>query len=259
MSAAEIILQEEAGIATFTLNRPQYYNALSLGCMELMLELLDEIDSRQDVRVVVIRGAGRGFCAGHDLKELRAEQSATAYRRIFETCSRMMLRLCRLRQPVIAAVHGMATAAGCQLVATADLAVADEHSRFATPGVNLGLFCSTPMVALTRNVRPKQALEMLLLGQPIDAPTALAHGLINRIAPAGTCYDVACEVARIICAKSPLTLQIGKEAFYRQLPMELSDAYAYCAEIMTQNMLSLDAKEGIGAHLDKRDPHWQGR
>jgi len=254
----EVLLEVENNVATLTLNRPEAYNALSISCMQQLCRHLDDLDAREQIQVIIIRGSGRGFCAGHDLKEMRAMKSEAGYRRIFQLCSRLMLRMHQVRQPIIAAVHGVATAAGCQLVATADLAVADENSKFATPGVNIGLFCSTPMVALTRNIAAKHALEMLLLGQFVDARTALGFGLINRLVPVGKHHEVALEMARIMARKSPLVLKTGKQAFYRQMEMDRSMAYEYCAEVMTQNMLALDAEEGIDAYLEKRKPKWQG-
>jgi enoyl-CoA hydratase/carnithine racemase len=192
------------------------------------------------------------------LKELRADPSRAHYEKTFELCSRMMQRIVALPQPVIAAVHGIATAAGCQLVATCDLAVAAEESHFATPGVNIGLFCSTPMVALSRAVPRKQAMEMLLTGEPIDAPTALRLGLVNRLAPTPQVMEEAVDLAVEIIAKSPLTLKLGKQAFYRQAELGLAEAYDYASQVMTENMMALDAQEGIDAFLEKRKPEWKG-
>jgi enoyl-CoA hydratase/carnithine racemase len=207
---------------------------------------------------VIITGAGPSFCSGHDLKELRADPSRAHVEKTFALCSATMQRIIALPQPVIAAVHGIATAAGCQLVATCDLAVAAEEAHFATPGVNIGLFCSTPMVALSRAVPRKQAMEMLLTGDPIDAQTALRLGLVNRLAPTAQVMEEALALAAEIIAKSPFTLKIGKEAFYRQVELGLADAYSYASQVMTENMMAMDAQEGIDAFLAKRKPEWKG-
>jgi len=246
------------GICTLTLNRPAQRNALSIGLMEAMIAELDRVKADPAIRVVVITGAGACFCAGHDLKELRADPSRTHVERIFALCSEMMQRIIALPQPVIAAVHGIATAAGCQLVATCDLAVAAEEAHFATPGVNIGLFCSTPMVALSRAVPRKQAMEMLLTGEAIDAATALRLGLVNRLAPTPQVMEEAEDLAVEIIAKSPLTLKIGKQAFYRQAELGLAEAYDYASQVMTENMMAMDAQEGINAFLAKRKPEWKG-
>jgi enoyl-CoA hydratase/carnithine racemase len=205
----------------------------------------------------VIAGAGPAFCAGHDLRELRSDNSRAAYERVFAQCSALMLQIVRLPKPVIAEIHGIATAAGCQLVATCDLAVAAEDARFATPGVNIGLFCSTPMVALTRAVGRKAAMEMLLTGDLVDAATARAIGLVNRVVPRAELGAATMGLAHQIAAKSALTLAIGKEAFYTQAELGLGEAYRYAAEAMTRNMLARDAAEGIEAFLAKRPPVWQ--
>lgn len=259
-AAPPLLLREDRdGIATLTMNRPQARNALSMGLMTALLDALDTIRTDASVRAVVLAGAGPAFCAGHDLKEMRASPSQEAYEAVFTTCSRLMMAITTLPQPVIARVHGIATAAGCQLVATCDLAYAAADSRFATPGVNIGLFCSTPMVALSRAVGRKAAMEMLLLGEMIPADEAVRIGLLNRaVAPAELDATVAAAAGRI-AAKSPLTLAIGKEAFYRQIDMGLEDAYAYAAAVMTRNMMTDDAAEGIDAFLEKRHPVWCGR
>jgi enoyl-CoA hydratase/carnithine racemase len=254
-----VLLRHDAdGIATLTLNRPAARNALSMGLMQALLAELDAIDADAAVKIVVIAGAGPAFCAGHDLRELRAHPDRPSYEATFELCARLMLRIVRLSKPVIARVHGVATAAGCQLVATCDLAVAADTARFATPGVNIGLFCSTPMVALSRAVGRKAAMEMLLTGDLIDAARARELGLINRAVPEGELDTAVTTLAASIAAKSPLTLAIGKEAFYRQAEMELDKAYAYAAEVMTRNMLARDAAEGIDAFIAKRKPIWSG-
>ena len=253
-----LLRRDEAGVAWLTLNRPAARNALSLGLMEALLAELDAIETDAGVKAVVIGGAGPGFCAGHDLRELRSRPERAAYQATFELCSRMMMRVVRLPKPVIARVHGVATAAGCQLVASCDLAVAAETARFTTPGVNIGLFCSTPMVALSRAVGRKAAMEMLLTGELIDAARARELGLVNRVVPEAELDAAVAALAGQIAGKSPLTLAIGKEAFYRQAEMGLDDAYAYVSEVMTQNMLARDAAEGIDAFLAKRPPVWTG-
>lgn len=247
------------GVATVTLNRPQARNALSTALMAQLQEVLEEIHEDDAVKAVVLGGAGPAFCAGHDLKEIRSRPGREIYQALFRQCSHLMLTITRLRQPVIARVHGIATAAGCQLVATCDLAVAATTARFATPGVNIGLFCSTPMVALTRAIGRKAAMEMLLSGDAIDAAEAARLGLINRAVPEDELDDAVHALAERIAAKSPLTLTIGKEAFHRQIDMDLAAAYEYASEAMTRNMMARDAEEGIDAFLQKRPPVWQGK
>jgi enoyl-CoA hydratase/carnithine racemase len=249
----------ERGVSRITLNRPQARNALSTGLMSALSSALVRAARDKDVRVVVIAGAGAAFCAGHDLRELRADPRRETYEAIFAQCSELMLGIVRLPKPVIAEVHGIATAAGCQLVATCDLAVAAEDARFATPGVNIGLFCSTPMVALSRAIGRKGAMEMLLTGSLVDAAQARALGLVNRVVPAAELTEATTRLAREIAGKSALTLKIGKEAFYRQLELDLAAAYRYTAEVMTTNMLARDAAEGIDAFLEKRPPQWRDR
>jgi enoyl-CoA hydratase/carnithine racemase len=253
-----LLRQDEAGIVRLTLNRPQARNALSRALLAALQGELERIGGDPAARVVVIEGAGPAFCAGHDLKELRASPERGSYEAVFAQCSAVMQAIVRLPQPVIAKVHGIATAAGCQLVASCDLAVATETARFATPGVNIGLFCSTPMVALARNIPRKQAMEMLLLGEFVDAATAERYGLLNRVVPDDHLEAAALEMAQRILAKSPYTLRVGKEAFYRQLELGMSEAYAYTSRVMTENMLARDAAEGIDAFLEKRPANWQG-
>ncbi|MCW3474299.1 enoyl-CoA hydratase [Limobrevibacterium gyesilva] len=253
-----LLRADRDGVAWLTLNRPQARNALSVGLMAALDDALAALADDPSVRVVVIAGAGPAFCAGHDLRELRANPGAEAYAALFAQCSALMLRIVRLPKPVIARVHGVATAAGCQLVASCDLAVAADTARFATPGVNIGLFCSTPMVALSRAVGRKPAMEMLLTGELIDAARAREIGLVNRVVPEAGLDGAVAELAGRIAAKSPLTLAIGKEAFYRQAEMELAAAYRYASEVMTRNMLTRDAGEGIDAFLAKRAPSWTG-
>lgn len=258
-SAALVLRSDSEGIATLTLNRPTSRNALSMAMMAALIEALDAADADPAVKVVVIAAEGPAFCAGHDLKEMRGlGQDAEKLGAVFARCSQLMQRMQSLRQPVIARVHAMATAAGCQIVATADLAIAAEGVRFATPGVNIGLFCSTPMVALTRNIGRKQAMEMLLTGETIDAAAAERFGLINRAVPAAELDAAVLALARRIASKSPLTLAIGKEAFYRQAEMPTTEAYAYASAVMTRNMLARDAQEGIGAFIEKREAVWTG-
>lgn len=254
-----LLRQDRDGIAVLTLNRPEARNALSMALMSALLVALDEIEREESVKVVILAANGPAFCAGHDLKELRSDPRPEAYEAIFERCSQLMLSITHLPKPVIARVQGMATAAGCQLAATCDLVVASEAARFATPGVNIGIFCSTPMVALSRAVPRKQAMEMLLTGEAISAVRAAALGLVNRVVPADRLEAAAEELARGIAAKSPLVLSIGKEAFYRQLDLDLAEAYAYTGEVMVRNMEAADAAEGIDAFLGKRAPEWRGR
>jgi enoyl-CoA hydratase/carnithine racemase len=254
-----VLLRRDAdGVAWLTMNRPGARNALSLALMQALLDELDAVATDAGIKVLVIAGAGPAFCAGHDLRELRSRPDREAYRATFELCSRLMTRIIRLPKPVIARVHGVATAAGCQLVASCDLAVAADTARFATPGVNIGLFCSTPMVALSRAVGRKAAMEMLLTGELIDARRGYELGLVNRVVPDAALDGAVGQLAAQIVAKSPLTLAIGKEAFYRQAEMDLDEAYAYASEVMTRNMLARDAAEGIDAFLGKRQPAWTG-
>jgi enoyl-CoA hydratase/carnithine racemase len=249
----------EGGVLRLTLNRPRARNALSLGLMRALIEALARAAKDPRVRVVVIAGAGPAFCAGHDLREIRADPRRETYEQVFALCSELMLTITRLPKPVIAEIQGVATAAGCQLVATCDLAVAADDARFATPGVSIGLFCSTPMVALTRAVGRKAAMEMLLTGELIDAVRAREIGLVNRIAPGAGLRAAVDILAREIAGKSALTVALGKEAFYRQAELDLAAAYRYAAEVMTTNMLAADAEEGIDAFLAKRAPVWRDR
>lgn len=255
-----ILLRDDAdGVATLRLNRPQAYNALSTSLMAEFARNLDAIAADPAIRVVVVAGAGKGFCAGHDLRELRARPERAAYDETFAACARLMQRIVSLPKPVIARVHGVATAAGCQLVASCDLAVAAASARFAVPGVNIGLFCSTPMVALSRAVGRKAAMEMLLTGDFVDAGTAQRLGLVNRVVADDALEDATAALARQIASKSPLTLAIGKEAFYRQAEMDLAAAYAYASEVMARNMMARDAEIGIDALLARTTPTWCGR
>src|SRR5271155_2077485 len=252
---AAILLEERGeGVLRLTLNRPEARNALSIELMTALVEALGRAADDPRSRVVVIAGAGPAFCAGHDLRELRQDPRRETYQRIFALCSELMLAIVRLPKPVIAEVHGVATAAGCQLVATCDLAVAAEEARFATPGVNIGLFCSTPMVALSRAVGRKEAMEMMLTGELIDADRAREIGLVNRVVPDAELDAAVAALALQIAGKSPLTLAIGKQAFYRQAELDLAAAYKLTSEVMTRNMLARDAEEGIDAFLGKRPP-----
>jgi len=253
-----LLRQDHDGIATLTLNRPQARNALSMALMGEMLEALAALARDPGIKVVILAGSGPAFCAGHDLKEIRSQPKREIYAAVFRRCSEMMQAIVSLPKPVIAQVHGIATAAGCQLVASCDLAVAADEARFATPGVNIGLFCSTPMVALSRAVPRKQAIEMLLTGDLIPAGRALEIGLVNRVVPGGDLPAATMALARQIASKSPLTVKIGKEAFYRQVEMGLAQAYDYASDVMTQNMMAADAAEGIDAFLAKRPPAWRG-
>ena len=255
-----ILLRHDAdGIARLTLNRPAARNALSMALMDALQSALDAVARDDKIKIVVIAANGPGFCAGHDLREMRANPGRQHYEAVFKQCARLMTAIVRLPKPVVARVHGIATAAGCQLAASCDLAVAAADARFATPGVNIGLFCSTPMVALSRAVPRKAAMEMLLTGELIGADEAQRLGLVNRVVPADRLDDAVNELARTIAAKSPLVLKIGKEAFYRQAELGLDAAYAYASEVMVTNMLARDAEEGSDAFLQKRPPKWENR
>ncbi len=245
-------------IATVTMNRPEKRNALSIEHMTELTECFRTIGQNADIAVVVLCGNGPAFCAGHDLNEMIG-QSPEFYRHEFDVCTVLMDTIQSIPQPVIAQVHGIATAAGCQLVATCDLVVAAEPARFATPGVKIGLFCSTPMVALSRVVGRKKALEMLLTGEPISAQEALQHGLVNRVVPAEALAAETRALAEKIAAASSVVVGLGKQAFYRQLDLPQAHAYAYAKEVMTLNALAVDAQEGMCAFLQKRAPRWQGR
>ncbi len=260
-----ILLREHVGsTAVLTLNRPEARNSLSEDLIAELHAALKEIHDDKSVRALVIAANGPAFSAGHDMKELTARRSdadrgRAYFAQIMNACSAMMQAIVHLPKPVVAAVQGVATAAGCQLVASCDLAVASEAAGFATPGVDIGLFCSTPMVALSRNVPRKQAMEMLLTGEPVDAATAQSIGLVNRVVKAGTERDAAIALAQKVALKSAYTVKLGKEAFYRQSEMNLADAYRYAAEVMTENMMARDAEEGIGAFIEKREPKWQDK
>ncbi|MBK8387047.1 MAG: enoyl-CoA hydratase [Candidatus Accumulibacter sp.] len=254
-----VVRTDQGGVATLTLNRAKQFNALSQAMIGALQGHLDAVSADAAVRVVVIAGAGKAFCAGHDLKEMRANHDKAFMQDLFRRCGKMMMTLTQMRQPVIARVHGIATAAGCQLVSMCDLAVAVDSARFATSGINVGLFCATPGVGLSRNLGRKQALEMLLTGDFIDAQTALQQGLVNRVV-ASDALDVEVEqLARSIIAKSSVAIGMGKQMFYKQLEMGLEAAYQYASEVMACNMMTADAGEGIDAFIGKRAPVWSGR
>jgi enoyl-CoA hydratase/carnithine racemase len=254
-----LLRHDDEGVVTLVLNRPGSRNGLSLGMLGALRAALTDIAAESSARAVVLAGAGPAFCAGHDLKEMRARDYDPAYvQELFALCAEVMQAIVALPKPVIARVHGVATAAGAQLVASADLAVAAEDARFATPGVQIGLFCSTPMVALSRNMARKHAMQMLLTGELIDAAAALRFGLVNDIVPAPELESRTLALAKKIASKSPLTLAIGKKAFYRQAELPLAEAYAYASEVMAENLKARDAREGIAAFLDKRAPCWNG-
>lgn len=253
---ALLLRRDQDRIAWLTMNRPAARNALSIDLMAAMDAELAAIAHDPCVRVVVIAGAGPGFCAGHDLREVRATPTREAYETLFALCARLMQRIVALPKPVIARVHGIATAAGCQLVASADLAIAGESARFATPGVNIGLFCSTPMVALSRAVGRKAAMEMLLTGDMLPAARALEIGLVNRVVADEALDEAVTTLATRIAQGSPAAIATGKRAFQRQADMDLPAAYAFASATMTENMLASDAEEGIDAFLEKRPPVW---
>jgi enoyl-CoA hydratase/carnithine racemase len=254
-----LLRHDDGGIVTLTLNRPRQYNALSDALLGDLQSALDAIAGDAAARVVVIAGAGAAFCAGHDLKEMRARPDQGYYRDLFGRCSRMMLTIGQMPQPVIARVHGIATAAGCQLVAACDLAVAATEARFATSGINVGLFCSTPAVALSRNVPEKQAFEMLMTGDFVDAEAARDYGLVNKVVPAADLDRAVGDLARRICGKSAVAVRTGKRMFYRQRDMDLGAAYDFAAETMAVNMMAEDVGEGIDAFVGKRPPVWKHR
>ena len=265
-ATSSLILQREdkGAVAILTLNRPAARNSLSEALLEALSDALTAIAHDRSVRAVVLAANGPAFCAGHDLKELDArrkddDRGRGFFKHIMGLCSETMQQIVTLPQPVVAAVHATATAAGCQLVASCDLAIAGHAAKFATPGVNIGLFCSTPMVALSRNVARKHAMEMLLTGELIAAEAAARIGLVNHVVADGHERNEAIKLAEKIAAKSALVVKIGKEAFYRQAEMPLAEAYKYAAEVMVENMLFRDAEEGIGAFIAKREPKWQDR
>jgi enoyl-CoA hydratase/carnithine racemase len=255
-----ILSGREGGVARLTLNRPERFNPLSSAMITALQAELDAIASDTSVRVVILAAAGRGFCAGHDLKEMRAHADDKVWqRRLFDDCSRMMITLTKMPQPVIARVHAIATAAGCQLVSMCDLAIAADSALFAMPGVNIGVFCSTPAVGVARNISRKRAMEMLITGEPIDAQTALAWGLVNRVVPADKLDAEVQRFSEIILSRSPATIAMGKQTFYRQIDRPLEAAYDIASESMACNVLLEDAAEGMDAFIGKRRPSWRGR
>ncbi|KMO34578.1 enoyl-CoA hydratase [Methylobacterium aquaticum] len=257
MSDPLLLRNDRDGVATLTLNRPRARNALSHALLTALSEEFARLSRDESVRAVVLAAEGPAFCAGHDLKEMtayraEADRGAERFKALFDLCSSVMMAVPALPQPVIAAVEGIATAAGCQLVASCDLAVAGEDARFATPGVQIGLFCSTPMVALSRNLSRKAAMAMLLTAEMAEAEEAKALGLVNRVVPAGTALSAAQDLAAGIAARSAYTVRVGKRAFYEQLEMPLADAYAHAGRVMTENMLARAAEDGIAAFLDRK-------
>ena len=258
MADQSLFLDFEDSTAVITLNRPSRRNALSLQLMNELIGCLNEIENKRSVQAVILAAEGNVFCSGHDLGEM-VGRTVSDYRHIFEVCAALMTKIQSIPQPVIAEVQGMATAAGCQLVATCDLAIAASHAQFATPGVRIGLFCTTPMVALSRAVGRKRALRMLLTGESIDAVTAADWGLINDVAPAAELKSSTRKLAIRIAEASRLTVSIGKQAYYAQIDLDQAKAYGYAKEVMTTNALAADAQEGISAFLDKRAPCWSGK
>jgi len=260
-TAAEpmLVRRDDNGVAYVTLNRPAQFNSLSRTMLEALLAELDAIAGDASVRVVVLAGEGKAFCAGHDLKEMRGNHTLAFQQALFRLCGKFMMKLTELPQPVIARVHGIATAAGCQLVSMCDLAVAADVARFAVSGINVGLFCATPSVGLARNMGRKEAFEMLVTGDFIDAAEAQRRGLVNRVVPLEALDTEVAKLAAAICAKSPVAVQMGKQMFYRQLEMGLDAAYQMAAETMACNMMTEDAAEGIDAFIAKRKPAWKGR
>jgi len=258
MTMENILIAREGAIAIVTLNRPQRRNALSLGLMRELIGCLDEIGRDREIRAVVLAAAGKVFCSGHDLGEMTG-RDITEYREIFDVCTELMTKIQSVPQPVIAEVQGIATAAGCQLVATCDLVVAAEEASFATPGVKIGLFCTTPMVALTRAIGRKRALQMLLTGDMVNATTAADWGLVNQVVPTAEVAAASRKLACKIAEASSLVVAIGKQAYYTQIDLDQPKAYAYAKEVMSMNALAADAQEGIGAFLEKRTPCWKGK
>jgi len=259
-NASNIVVEPSIdGISRIKLNEPSTYNALSSKTLESLINIFQNLNNENETKVIIIEGSGKGFSAGHDLKEIRSLKSKSKYNKLFNLCSKLMLEIVEGKKPVIAKVHGAAFAAGCQLVASCDLAVSSDDAIFATPGVNIGLFCSTPMVAVSRKVSRKKTMKMLLTGDHIDAKYAKEIGLINDHYPFSKLDDEVLKLAKKITSKSNLVVKIGKKAFYKQLEMPLNKAYKYTSNIMTKNMMALDAKEGISAFLEKRNPYWKNK
>ena len=254
-----LLRSDDSGVTTLMLNRPKQFNALSMEMLDALQAALDAIAGDPSVRVVVIAANGKAFCPGHDLKEMLANRTREFIGGLFDRCCEVMMSITRMPQPVIARVHGIATAAGCQLVASCDLAVASSEARFATSGINFGLFCATPGVAVSRNVARKQALEMLMTGEFIDAPTALGWGLVNRVVPPEQLDSAVRELADVLLSKPQAVLAAGKKFFYRQIEMDIEPAYRLASEVITSNMLGPDALEGVSAFVEKRKPDWRGK
>ena len=254
-----IVQSSNNGISRIKLNEPSTYNALSLNTLKSLIECFKNFNDDEKTKVIIIEGSGKGFSAGHNLKEIKSLKGKSDYNKLFNLCSELMMTIVNNSKPVIAKVHGAAFAAGCQLVATCDLALSTNDAIFATPGVNIGLFCSTPMVAVSRNVSRKKTMKMLLTGEPITAQHAKEIGLINDHFQNSSLEEEVSKLAETIASKSNKVVKIGKEAFYKQLEMPLSEAYKYTSEVMSENMMSLDAKEGIAAFLEKRIPNWKNK
>ena len=258
-SDSTVHCHSKLGISRVVINDSSNYNALSSRTIKSLIQILKSLNEDEKIKVIIIEGFGKGFSAGHDLKEIHSLKKKSKYNKLFNLCSRLMLEIVEGRKPVIAKVHGAAFAAGCQLVASCDLALSSDDAIFATPGVNIGLFCSTPMVAVSRKVSRKRMMKMLLTGDPINAKYAKEIGLINDHYPKSQLNDEVLFLARKIASKSNLTIKIGKKAFYKQLEMPLSKAYKYTSKVMAENMMSFDAKEGISAFLEKRKPSWKNK
>ena len=254
-----IVQSSNNGISRIKLNEPSTYNALSLNTLKSLIECFKNFNDDEKTKVIIIEGSGKGFSAGHNLKEIKSLKGKSDYKKLFNLCSELMMTIVNNSKPVIAKVHGAAFAAGCQLVATCDLALSTNDAIFATPGVNIGLFCSTPMVAVSRNVSRKKTMKMLLTGESITAQHAKEIGLINDHFQNSSLEEEVSKLAETIASKSNKVVKIGKEAFYKQLEMPLSEAYKYTSEVMSENMMSLDAKEGIAAFLEKRIPNWKNK
>ena len=254
-----IVQSSNNGISRIKLNEPSTYNALSLNTLKSLIECFKNFNDDEKTKVIIIEGSGKGFSAGHNLKEIKSLKGKPDYKKLFNLCSELMMTIVNNSKPVIAKVHGAAFAAGCQLVATCDLALSTNDAIFATPGVNIGLFCSTPMVAVSRNVSRKKTMKMLLTGEPITARHAKEIGLINDHFQNSSLEEEVSKLAETIASKSNKVVKIGKEAFYKQLEMPLSEAYKYTSEVMSENMMVLDAKEGIAAFLEKRIPNWKNK
>ncbi len=253
------IINQNKDIARIIINEPKTYNSLSYKNLKDLINVLKKLDKDKKVKVIILEGAGKGFSAGHNLKEVKDLKKKERYKKLFNLCSKLMLQIVEGKKPVIAKVHGAAYAAGCQLVASCDLAYSTKDALFATPGVNIGLFCSTPMVAVSRKINRKPMMRMLLTGEPIKANYAKEIGLINDYFSKSKLNSETMKIAKKIASKSNLTIKIGKQAFYKQLEMPLRKAYSYTSQMMTYNMMAMDAKEGISAFLEKRKPKWRNK